>query len=259
MLRVEKQGAIGIWALDRPESKNAIGKDLIDAFVRALDAVEHDRELRALILTGSRGAFCAGADLREVRAIKTTDDAGRFSDIGEEIFRRFEALPFPVIAAISGVAFGGGAELALACDLRVADASARIAFKQVRMGVATAWGTLPRLVSVVGHGTAMRLLTTAHEIGAMEARVLGLVDRVTDENGDSLALAIAWATDIEQGAPGAVAAMKSLIVASRKHSYDVMRALERADFVSTWTSPDHVEAVEAYFERRAPHWKARGA
>lgn len=257
MLRVEKTGGIGIWTIDRPEAKNAINADVLHALGRALDEAERDPTLRALVLTGSGAAFSAGADLREAREIKTPEDAARFSDAGEAICARLEALPVPVIAALPGVAFGGGAELALACDMRVADANARISFKQVRMAVTTSWGTLARLVSVVGHGTASRLLMTAHEVGAMEARVLRLVDHVTERDGECKALALAWASDIELGSPTAVASMKALLMTARRASYDRLRPHEREEFVANWVGADHREAVAAYFERRAPTFRTR--
>ena len=257
MLRVERTGATAIWTLNRPEAKNALGQQMLESLVLALDVAERDTSLRAIVLMGAGDVFSSGADLREVRSLTAPEDVARFSDIGEEICRRIEGLPVPVIACISGVAFGGGAELALACDMRVADASARLSFKQVRMGVTTAWGTLARLVSVVGHGTASRLLMTSHEITAMEARVLRLVDHVTERDGECIALALAWASDVEQGSPSAVAAMKSLLRASRSASYERLRPIEREAFIDTWTSSDHAEAVAAFFERRAPRFRPR--
>lgn len=252
MLRVERTGSVAIWTLNRPEAKNALDQRTLEGFNLALDGAERDRALRAVILTGAGNAFCSGADLREARDIVTADDAAHFSDVGESICRRIEGLSIPVIAALPGVAFGGGAELALACDMRVADATARLSFKQARMAVTTAWGTLARLVSVVGYGTASRLLLTAHEVTAMEARVLRLVDHVTERDGECLALALAWASDVEQAAPSAVASMKSLLREARGASYERLRPIEREAFVSSWVSADHEEAVTAYFERRAP-------
>jgi len=258
MLRVERiSRGVALFTLDRPAAKNALDEATLTGLVAALDQAEQDRELRAVVLTGAGRAFSSGADLRDAREIVSEDDAARFSDAGEAICRRIEALPVPVIAALPGVAFGGGAELALACDMRVADAAARISFKQVRTAVTTSWGTLARLVSVVGYGTASRLLLTAHEVSAMEARVLRLVDHVTEQDGECLALALAWASDVELGSPSAVAAMKSLLVESRRANYDRLRPHEREAFVATWTGADHREAVAAYFERRAPTFGSR--
>jgi enoyl-CoA hydratase len=194
----------------------------------------------------------SGGDLRELRGKNTALDAERFSNLGWDLTEAMAELPVPVVCALPGPAIGGGAELAVACDMRVADARAKLSFKQVRMGVTTAWGTVPRLVSLVGAGTAARFLYTAYEVGAAEAKLLGLVDEVT-ENGLARTTALAWASDIAEGSPRAVAAMKQLLRASTAAARDV-RTLERQRFVDTWSGVDHAEAVDAYFEHRAPKW-----
>lgn len=255
MLRVERDGNIGIWTIDRPQARNALNREVMDGLGRALDEAERDRTLRAIVLTGAGTAFASGGDLRELREATSEGEARAFADAGETICARIAALEIPVIAALPGVAFGGGAELALACDLRVADRSARICFKQVRLGVTTAWGTIPRLVSVVGHSTAARLLYTAHEVSAAEARSLRLVDELA-EDGGCVALAIAWGKDTALGSPSAVAQMKTLLRSARANDAG-LAASERERFVATWTSADHAEAVEAYFDRRPPVWQAR--
>jgi enoyl-CoA hydratase len=255
MLRVERDGDIGIWTIDRPQARNALNREVIEGLGRALGEAERDRTLRAVVLTGAEGAFASGGDLRELREATSEADARSFADAGETICARIAALEIPVIAALPGVAFGGGAELALACDLRVADRSARISFKQVRLGVTTAWGTIPRLVSVVGHATAARLLYTAHELTATQARSLRLVDELV-EDGGCVALAVAWGRDIAAGSPNAVAQMKALLRSARGIEAE-LGANERERFVATWTSPDHAEAVEAYFDRRPPVWQPR--
>ena len=185
----------------------------------------------------------------------SAEDAERLSDAGYALTSAIGELPFPVIAAIEGPAIGGGAELALACDLRIADARARISFKQVRMGVTTAWGTVPRLIALVGAGTAARLLFTGQDISAAECKRLGLVDEVTDE-GDARTMALAWASDIARGSPKAVAETKRLLREATTTVRDV-RALERQAFIDTWSGPDHRDAIEAYFARRPPRWQAR--
>jgi enoyl-CoA hydratase len=255
MLRVEREGGIATWTLDRPHAKNALDWELIDALTLALDEAIKDRSLRALILTGAGGAFASGGDLRELHGKTSVAEATKFAAAGEEICRRLVELDAPVIAAISGVAFGGGAELACACDMRIADETARISFKQVRMGVTTAWGTIPRLVSIVGHGSAARLLYTAHDVTAGEARAIGLVDHVC-EKGTAAIVAHAWALDIVAGSPSAISEMKQLLRATRAPSSAITKD-ERARFVATWTGPDHAEAMDAYFARRPPSWRGR--
>lgn len=257
MLRVERQDAVVIWTVDRAETKNALDHATMAELTDALQDAKTDKSVRAAVLTGAGHMFVSGGDLRELRDRSTPQDAERLTDAGHEVCRAIVELPFPVVAALPGPAIGGGAELALACDMRVADVRARISFKQVRMGVTTAWGTIPRLLSIVGAGAAARLLYAGHEIGAADAKLLGLVDEVT-ENGLARTTALAWASDVAQGSPRAVAEMKRLMHEAIAHGGGAEhRALERQLFIDTWSGPDHVEAIEAYFERRTPRWHDR--
>ncbi len=254
-LVVEREGAIVIWTVDRPEAKNALDHATLTDLIDAVADAERDRSIRAAILTGAGHTFVSGGDLRELREKNTQQDAERFSDLGWDLTRAMAELPFPIVCAMPGPAIGGGAELALACDMRVADVRTRLSFKQVRMGVTTAWGTVPRLVSLVGAGTAARLLYATHDIFAAEAKLIGLVDEVT-ENGLARTTALAWASDIAEASPRAVADMKRLLRETTQASHEV-RAVERQLFVETWSGPDHAEAMEAYFARRPPKWQDR--
>lgn len=253
MLRVTRDETTAIWTLDRPEAKNALSAGLLEALATAIDAAAGDTTIRAAILTGAGGAFASGGDLRELRGRSNAEDAARLSDVGEHVCRRIGELPFPVLAVLPGPAFGGGAELAVACDLRIAEERARICFKQVRMGVTPAWGTTPRLIALVGPSAAARLLFTAQEINVAEARAMGLLDYVADP-GAAMATAIAWCTDIAAGSPLAVTETKRLLRAAGDPSYQALRSLERDAFVRTWSGTDHEEAMEAYFSRRPPAW-----
>jgi enoyl-CoA hydratase/carnithine racemase len=255
MLVVEREGAIVIWTIDRPQAKNALDHTTLNELVDAVADAGRDPTLRAAILTGAGHTFVSGGDLRELRDKNTPQDAERFSDLGFDLCRAMSELPVPIIGALAGPAIGGGAELALACDMRVADVRAKISFKQVRMGVTTAWGSVPRLVALVGAGTAARLLYASHEIGAAEAKLIGLVDEVT-ENGLARTTALAWASDIAEASPRAVADMKRILRETTTTARDV-RSLERQLFVDTWSGADHAEAVEAYFERRPARWHDR--
>ncbi|MBS2014376.1 MAG: enoyl-CoA hydratase/isomerase family protein [Deltaproteobacteria bacterium] len=257
MLRSERAGSVAIWTVDRPAAKNALDRATMEALTRTVEEARADATLRAAILTGAGEAFVSGGDLRELRDKNTEEDAVALSEGGFALTEGIAALPFPVVCAIPGPALGGGAELAVACDLRIADARARIGFVQARMGVSTAWGTVPRLVALVGPGTAARLLYAAHVVDASEARAIGLVDAAVDA-GRALDTAMQWAEEITKSAPGAVAAMKRLVRAASQHAAEAVRPLERAEFAATWSSVDHAEAVAAYFERRAPRWGVRG-
>ncbi len=255
MLRVERQANIVLWTVDRPATKNALDHATMLELADAIEEANRDGSVRAAVLTGAGHVFVSGGDLRELRDKNTPQDAERLSDVGFHLCRALGELPFPVIAALPGPAVGGGAELALACDLRVADMRAKLQLKQVRMGVTTSWGTVPRLVALAGAGVAARLLYAGHDIEATQAKLLGLVDEVT-ENGLARTTALAWAADIAQGSPAAVAAMKRLVREATAPGPNA-RALERQLFVDTWSGPDHHEAVEAYFARRPPSFHDR--
>ncbi len=253
MLIVEREGAVAVWTIHRPESRNALDHATLRALAEAVGEANSEATLRAVVLTGSGTTFASGGDLRELRDRNTRADAEHFSDLGWDLTRTMGEAAFPIIAALPGPAIGGGAELALACDLRVADPCATFAFRHVRMGVTTAWGSVPRLTSLVGAGTAARLLFTGQEVGASEAKTLGLVDAVTS-TGCARMTALAWAADIAFGSPEAVASMKCLLRASTAGAAaSDVRGLERERFVDTWSSAAHKSAVEAHFAKRATH------
>lgn len=253
MLRVSRDGSVAVLTLDRPEARNALSGELVERLTRALREIARDATVRSAILTGAGGSFASGGDLRELRGRGSAEDAAVLSDIGEEMCLAISETPFPVIAVLTGAAIGGGAELAVACDLRIAEERAKICFKQTRMGVTTAWGTLPRLLSLVGTANTARLLYTAQELLAVEARAIGLVDLIADP-GAAYATAIAWCADIEASAPGAIAETKRLLRAAAAENYSKLRPIEREAFIRTWSSREHDEAMEAYFSRRPPKW-----
>jgi len=254
-LRRDREGAALVLTVDRPDAKNALSRDIARELFEACAEAATDATVRAVVVTGAGGTFVSGGDLRELRSATSRADAEALSDWGAALCARLEDLPVPVIAAIDGAAIGGGAELACACDLRVAGASASFSFRQARMGVTTAWGTSSRLPAIVGAGHAARLLLFGAAIGAEEAARIGLVDEIASETS-ALAAALACVAELGRASPSAVARMKALLVHARRPS-DAARGLERASFVESWVSADHVDAVEAFFEKRPPRWSPR--
>lgn len=252
-VRIEREGDVALWTINRPEVRNAFDFPTFDLLLAALEDARGDRRLRAVVLTGAGPTFVSGGDLRELRTATTRADARRIADQGRRVCDGIAQLRVPVIAALPGPAVGGGAELAIACDLRVADTRARMSFKHARMAVTTAWGVLPKLVSLVGQGTAARLLLTGHDAAAAEALQLGLVDAVCEE-GASVATAVTWAREVAKAAPGAIAGLKALLREATESPRARQRARERSLFVEAWTASHHREAVEAFFEGRPPRW-----
>jgi enoyl-CoA hydratase len=253
-VRVERRGEVAIWTLARPQAKNALDGATFEALEQAIGAAKTDRGLRAVVLTAEGDTFASGGDLRELRNASGPADAVRVAEIGRRICDGIGALDVPVLAALPGAAIGGGAELGIACDLRIADPHASLCFKHAHMGVTTAWGVLPRLVAVAGHAVAARLLLTGRIVDAEEGMRLGLFDAVSPAGG-VLDHALSWAAEIARGAPLAVAGMKALLREACRA--EDLRTFERGRFVSTWTSADHAEAVEAFFEGRPPQWSGR--
>lgn len=241
MLRVERDGATAIFTIARPEAKNALDEKTLRALGAAAIAASSDETVRAVIISGDGDAFCAGGDLGELRTRGTARDAEALTDLGWDVMGRIASLPVLTIAAIRGPAFGGGAELALACDVRVVSGRARISFKQARMGATTAWGTAERLLELVGSGVAHLLLLTGMEVGAEQAIELRLAE-VCAENALEAALSIA--REAADCGPQASAEIKKLLRAGGA------RSEERAAFVRTWSSGEHAAAVNAYFLRR---------
>jgi enoyl-CoA hydratase len=256
-VRVERDGTVAVWTVNRPEVRNAVDFATLDALVAAVAEAQADANLRAVVLTAAGATFVSGGDLRELRKANSRDDGARIAALGRRVCDGFAALRVPVIGALPGPAIGGGAELAVACDLRVADPRAKLSFKHARMGVTTAWGTLPKLVGMVGQGQAARLLLTGHDVDAAEALRIGLVEGVSEE-GDSLATAVSWAHQVAKSSPGAIAGFKQLLSEAAVGSPAQLRARELDLFVEAWAAPDHEEAVESFFEARPPKWGARG-
>lgn len=237
--------------LTRPDTRNAINRAVLTAFHDHLDALA-DRDVRALIVTGTEDTFSVGADLNEVQAL---DPAGArtFSRLGNELFARLEAFPCPVIAAVNGYALGGGCELACACDLRYAVASARLGQPETTLGMIPGWGGTFRLPDIVGRAAAKELVLTGEPVDAPEAREMGLVHRVFDAAtfADDV---LERARTVASNAPIATREAKRLLARSPDRSRSAVNeeALALAHCVST---DDQSEAVAAFLEKRTPTFR----
>lgn len=252
LVTLERQGGVLIARLNRPGDGNAVNRALAVELAGVVKACASDAALRALVITGEGSRFfCTGGDVKAYAQVGSAEALNDVFDLIRDLLDALEALPCPVIAAINGYAIGGGAELALACDLRVMDAGAQIGFPQSRLGILPGWDGVGRLVALVGRGGATRLLMKGTRIGAAEAQAIGLVDEVAPTGG-ALTQALALAATLTETAPLSLAAIKQALRMADGGDRDALRAHSREAFTRLWFSADHKEAERAFAEKRTP-------
>jgi enoyl-CoA hydratase/carnithine racemase len=248
-LRAERAGSSLVLTIDRPDVRNAIDQALAERIGRAVTEAGDDPELRAVVLTGGGDeVFVAGGDLKEFGGLAPDEHgAEHILDMGLAL-GAIEACPLPVIAALQGDAFGGGAELVVLCDLCVMEEHAGIHFRHAKMGLTPAWGGTCRLIERVGAGRATDLLLTARRVSAAEALAMGLVHRVAGRGG-GLAAALGLASEIASSARSSVAAIKASITRARQARRADALEREREVFRLAWGSESHLAAMRAFLQR----------
>lgn len=247
-VKTERRDAAWLLTVDRPETRNAINPAVHDALAEAVDRVEEDPA--PIVLTGAGGSFVSGGDLELIRS-RPFEETLELSQRMTALLTRLEALPVPVIAAVEGYAFGGGAEILVACDYRVAAPTAKVSFRQAAMGLTTGWGATTRLRRLVSRGAATRLLLAAEVVDAAEAQRLGVLDEVHDE---PLARALELAAEVAAQSPRAVSAFRELLATAYGEDAARSREAEWAVFQRLWGGPHHREALTAFFDERRPEW-----
>jgi enoyl-CoA hydratase/carnithine racemase len=255
-LTVEEERQIALLTLNRPEALNSISRELASDLHGACMHLSERTDVRAVVLTsaGDR-AFCAGADLKERRTLNGQERAEHTAAI-EAAAEALAALPMPVIAAIRGYALAGGAELAVACDLRVAATNAVIGFPEVKIGIFPGAGGVLRLPHIVGNGAARDLLFTGRQVDADEALRMGLIDRLTEPDAvvdEALSIAEAIAVN----APLAVRAVKQALLESGGQPYAIARQRVNALRATLDATADYEEGLLAFAERRMPRFTGR--
>ncbi|MBL6599997.1 MAG: enoyl-CoA hydratase/isomerase family protein [Alphaproteobacteria bacterium] len=257
MLKRERRDGVEILTIDRQGFGNSISSGLTTELLQALDELATDSALHAVVITGAgEKFFCTGGDVKEYRTIETPEDLNAHFERTRRAMDLLEALPVPVIAAVNGYALGGGAEILLCCDHRVADEGAEIGWPQSRLGIIPAWNGIDRLVRDCGPRVASRLMTTGVRIPASEALSLGIVDALAPP-GEALDAALAHAALLREAAPMALRFTKKVIKATGTETPEAVRALQRDGFAELWFSADHKEAEAAFAEKRAPVFKGR--
>ncbi len=244
------------WTLDRPEAMNAFTRAMLTELDERVAGLESGASsARALVITGSGRAFSAGADLKERATMQSEEVRAFLAKIGA-VFRRLERLPLPTIAALNGFAFGGGLELALCCDLRVASADALLGLTETSLGIIPGAGGTQRLTRTIGMARAKELIFSARRIDAATAAALGLVNRVLPAN-ELWSGTLALAEEMNRNAPLAIAAAKAAIQEGQSQDLDAALFTERKHYEKTIPTADRVEALTAFREKRDPVFQGR--
>ncbi len=242
--------------LNRPEKLNALSTEMVQELGEQLTTLQADQQVRVVILTGAvERAFCAGTDITEL-ATKSEAEAIELSARGQKLCEQVENFPVPVIAAIEGVAAGGGFELALACHLRVAANNASFSLPEVKLGLIPAYGGTQRLAREVGQGRALEMMLTGKTISANDAFEIGLVHRLAT-NTSALTEATSLATEIAQLSPLSIRACLRAVTRGVQLPLTEGLALETELFASLFATEDVREGTAAFLEKRTAVFKGK--
>jgi len=250
-----EEANIGVITLNRPDSLNALNMKLLTELDTLLEEIRKDEKIRAIIITGAGRAFSVGADLKEAEKLDETG-VKNFIQTGQRLFDKIENFDKPVIAALNGFTLGGGLELALTCDIRIASEEARIGNPEVAVGLLPAWGGTIRLPKVIGRGKAAELILTGGQISAKEAERIGLVNKTVPT--DELDSTVMWtAGTIATKAPVAVREAKKIVVKAFEVSVKQGNKMMEEACMACFKTEDLKEGVKAVFEKRAPQFKGK--
>lgn len=252
----EKNEGIATITLNRPEALNALSTEVVEEILRAVEDVRTDENIRVVVLTGAgEKAFSAGADIKAMVGM-TALKARELSSMGERLCVTLENLEKPVIAAINGYALGGGMEVAMACDLRIASENARMGQTEINIGLIPGWGGTQRLTRLVGMTKAKELVFTGRMIDARTAEQIGLLNMAVPAD-KFREIVHQLAVDLASKAPVALKVAKALITKGADMSLDAALELEREGFGVIGSTDDLKEGASAFAEKRKPEFKGK--
>lgn len=253
LVLVSTQDGVTTVTLNRPKQLNALNADVLQQLIGAFSALS-PATTRVVVMTGSGDkSFCAGADIKAMQAM-SFGEATAFAELGHQCMDRIAACPMPVIAAVNGFCFGGGAELMLACDFAYASDDTKIGLPEVSLGLFPGFGGTQRLATRVGYAKAVELIATGGRIGAADALQLGLVNKIV-ARAELPAVVLQVATQIAQNAPVSVQTAKRCIAYGLETGLANGLRFEQAQFASCFTTQDCAEGLTAFVEGRKPHYK----
>jgi enoyl-CoA hydratase len=255
-LLVDRDGAVAVITINRPEKRNALNSETIDELRRAILALKHDDGVRAVVITGAGDkAFIAGADINEL-AVQTPVGGREHAHRSQHVLDLIETMGKPVVAAINGVALGGGCEVAMACTIRIAADTARLGQPEINLGLMPGYAGTQRLPRLVGKGRALELLLTGDAITAAEAHRIGLVNRVVPA-GELVAEARKLAATLADKAPVAARYIIDAVNRGLEMSSAEAELYEATLFGLVSTTEDMREGTKAFLDKRKPQFKGK--
>ena len=252
-ITASRDGGVAVITLNRPAVLNALNQATMDELVRALEELERDPEIRCVVLTGAGRAFAAGADIKEMAGATAPEMlAGyRFQQ-----WERIRKITLPVIAAVNGLALGGGCELSMLCDMIVAAETAQFGQPEINLGIMPGAGGTQRLTRAIGKARAMEMVLTGRTISARQAEALGLVTRVVPAEA-VLDEALALAREIAAKPPVAVRLAKEAVLKAFDTTLEAGLDYERKAFYLLFATDDRTEGISAFLEKRKPVFRGR--
>ena len=252
-IKIAKNNKIGIVTVNRPESLNAMNKDVVIEFISKIEGLLSEGDIRVIIITGSgEKAFIAGADIKLMQKMNKSE-AYEFANLGHKLANTIENSDKPVIAAVNGFALGGGSEIALACHIRVASDNAVFAQPEVKIGLLPGWGGTQRLPRIIGKGLANELIITGRNVDAQEALEMGLVNRVVSKE-ELINTCVDIAQLIIKNSPNAISESIKLINLSSGTELNKGLSREAEEFSELFEREETTEGLTSFVEKRTPKY-----
>ena len=250
-IEISKNNHIGTLTINRPDSLNAMNREVLIEFINELKKIQSDKDIRVIIITGSgEKAFIAGADIKLMQKMNR-EEAFDFANLGQELANLIEKSAKPVIAAVNGYALGGGCEIALSCHLRIASDNAIFAQPEVKIGLLPGWGGTQRLPRIIGRGLANEIILTGRNVTAKEALDIGLVNKVVPQE-ELMNTCFDIANMILKNSPNAIAESIKLIRLAAGTKLKKGLSKEAKSFSQLFETEETVEGLTAFVEKRPP-------